>query len=48
MYVLGPTWDGPNPVPLDAVHEPPWLSHFALGDLYEREQFAAPAGPRGE
>ena len=30
------------PVPLDQLHSEAWLSHFALGDLYEREHFAAP------
>jgi predicted ATPase len=33
------------PVPLDQARDPDWLAHFSLGDLYEREDFAAPASP---
>lgn len=42
IYVLERGWQGSLPVPLDELHSEAWLSHFALGDLYEREQFAAP------
>jgi len=41
VFVLERGWPGPLPVPLDELHSDAWLSHFALGDLYEREQFAA-------
>ena len=30
------------PVPLDELHDPEWLAHFALGDLYDRLEFGAP------
>jgi predicted ATPase len=37
------------PVPLDKALDPDWLAHFSLGDLYDREDFAAqkarPASP---
>lgn len=29
------------PVPLDKALDPDWLAHFSLGDLYDREDFAA-------
>jgi predicted ATPase len=29
------------PVPLDDARDPDWLAHFSLGDLYDREDFAA-------
>jgi predicted ATPase len=29
------------PVPLEEALDPDWLAHFSLGDLYERESFAA-------
>ncbi len=29
------------PVPLDEALDPDWLAHFSLGDLYDRESFAA-------
>lgn len=48
IYVLERGWDGPLPVRLDELHDPAWLSHFVLGDLYEREQFAAPRVAAGE
>jgi predicted ATPase len=37
------------PIPLDEARDPDWLAHFSLGDLYEREDFAAPsvAAPGG-
>ncbi len=41
VFVVDPTAEV-TPRALDEVHDPAWLSHFALGDLYEREQFAAP------
>jgi hypothetical protein len=30
------------PKSLTELHDHDWLAHFALGDLYEREKFAAP------
>lgn len=33
------------PIPLDEAKDPRWLAHFSLGDLYDREDFAAPAAP---
>jgi predicted ATPase len=33
----------PSPTPLDELKDPDWLAHFALGDLYERMDFAAPS-----
>lgn len=30
------------PVRLDELHDPDWLAHFELGDLYERMEFGAP------
>lgn len=34
------------PVPLDKLHDPDWLVHFSLGDLYDRMEFGAP--PRAQ
>ena len=31
---------GRGPTTLDRIHDPSWLAHFSLGDLYEREVFA--------
>jgi hypothetical protein len=31
------------PCALDELHDPNWLAHFVLGDLYERSEIAAPA-----
>lgn len=42
FFILENQQDRPNPVPLDQARDPAFLSHFALGDLYEREKFAAP------
>jgi predicted ATPase len=34
------------PIPLDEALDPDWLAHFSsLGDLYDREDFAAPVHP---
>ena len=33
------------PIPLDKARDPDWLAHFSLGDLYDRENFAAPKRP---
>lgn len=41
LYVLEPGLDM-VPKSLTELHDPDWLAHFALGDLYEREKFAAP------
>ena len=32
-----------QPVRLTDARDPDWLAHFSLGDLYDREEFAAPA-----
>ena len=37
--------DGRGPTPLDALHDPDWLAHFSLGELYEREVFAQQHAP---
>jgi predicted ATPase len=29
------------PVPLDELHDPEWLAHFSLGDLYAHDEFGA-------
>jgi len=44
FYVLDRPTDGtgPLPTPLPTLKDPAWLRHFALGDLYDREEFAAP------
>ncbi len=44
FYVLDRPTDGtgPLPTPLPSLKDPAWLRHFALGDLYDREEFAAP------
>ncbi len=31
------------PISLDQAKDPDWLAHFSLGDLYDREDLAAPA-----
>ena len=48
VFVLESGWTGALPVPLDEMRDEAWLSHFALGDLYEREQFAAPSNVKDE
>jgi predicted ATPase len=35
------------PVALDQLHDPEWLAHFALGDLYDRMEFGAPRAQDG-
>ena len=42
FYVMDTAGEGPTPVPLSVHRDPTWLSHFALGDLYERSAIAAP------
>lgn len=42
FYILAPSDTGPTPRPLDELHDPDWLAHFTLGDLYERAEIAAP------
>ncbi len=49
FYVLEPGREE-LPVPLTEALDPDWLAHFSLGDLYDREDFAAqkkapPASP---
>jgi predicted ATPase len=34
----------PLPIPLTSLHEEDWLAAFALGDLYDRLEFAVPLG----
>ncbi len=34
--------DGKFPTPLDKAHNPDWLAHFSLGDLYTRNEVASP------
>ena len=41
LYVMEPGRDL-LPVALSELHEPDWLAHFALGDLYTHEEFGAP------
>ncbi|AKT41398.1 AAA family ATPase [Chondromyces crocatus] len=45
FYVLEPGRDV-LPVSLDQLHDPEWLAHFQLGDLYDRLEFGAPR-PQG-
>ncbi len=40
FFVLDSALGTPQPRVLTAVRDEAWLSHFALGDLYEREAFA--------
>ena len=40
FYVLEASQED-QPVPLDKALDPDWLAHFSLGDLYDREDFAA-------
>lgn len=40
FFVLDASSTEPQPRPLLQVRDEHWLSHFALGDLYEREAFA--------
>jgi predicted ATPase len=42
IHVVSPTATGANPVPLSQLKAPEWLGMFSLGNLYERERFAAP------
>ena len=30
-----------QPQPLDQIHDPEWLAHFSLGDLYAHDEFGA-------
>jgi predicted ATPase len=41
FWVLQPG-EGVLPVRLDQLHDPDWLVHFQLGELYEKEEFGAP------
>jgi predicted ATPase len=45
FYVMDPG-QATLPVALDKLHDPDWLAHFALGDLYDRMEFGAPPGVR--
>ena len=42
FFVMQAGADGAVPTPLTGIHREDWLAHFALGDLYEREEFGAP------
>jgi predicted ATPase len=41
LYVMEPGREV-LPVALSKLHEPSWLGHFALGDLYAHDEFGAP------
>jgi predicted ATPase len=41
FYVMEPG-QGSLPVSLATLHDPDWLAHFSLGDLYDRLEFASP------
>lgn len=38
--------EGSFPSPLNELHDPDWLAHFSLGDLYERLEFGSPKKDR--
>lgn len=40
LFVMEPSRDV-TPVRLDELHDPEWLAHFSLGDLYAHEEFGA-------
>lgn len=40
LFVMEPGRDT-APVPLDELHDPEWLAHFSLGDLYAHDEFGA-------
>ena len=43
FFVIDRSVEGASePTPLSRVRDPKWLRHFALGDLYDREEFGAP------
>lgn len=42
LYVMERVEGRAVPIALDEARPAAWLSHFALGDLYEREKFSAP------
>jgi len=46
FYVMEPGREA-LPVPLDQIHDPEWLAHFSLGDLYDRMEFGAPRAQDG-
>ena len=48
LYVMEPA-QASLPVALTQLHDPSWLAHFALGDLYTHDEFGAPssAAPSG-
>jgi hypothetical protein len=41
LYVMEPGREV-LPIALSKLHEPSWLGHFALGDLYAHDEFGAP------
>jgi predicted ATPase len=40
LYVMEPGRE-PTPLRLDELHDPEWLAHFSLGDLYSHDEFGA-------
>jgi predicted ATPase len=40
VFVMEPGRE-PTPTPLDELHDPDWLAHFSLGDLYAHDEFGA-------
>lgn len=42
FFVLERQNGGPVPQALSELHDSDWLVHYALGDLYDREEFASP------
>jgi hypothetical protein len=39
------TGEATLPVPLTRIHDPEWLAHFALGDLYAYGEFGGQGRP---
>ena len=46
--ILGLIIDGDEPVRLDELHDPEWLAHFSLGDLFMHDEFGAQQEPQPE
>lgn len=47
FFIFEPEHKNPQPVPLSEAHDPDWLAHFALGDLFERAEFASQVAREG-
>lgn len=43
FYVFGADPSGMVPIALTELHDPDWLEHFKLGDLFMNEKFASPS-----